>query len=405
VSIAFYLIGFAEAVLALLGGGEVWHGQAIAVAAAMGLFLLAWLGADVATKFQYVVMVVLAAALVAFGIGSVQAFDAEQLARNTAPAGELPFWVLFAIFFPAVTGFTQGISMSGDLRDAGKSIPRGTFAAVGLSALVYLGAVVLFAGAAPGSVLVADFGAMRSISSSAWLIDAGVIAATLSSALASFLGAPRILQSLAQDRVFRVLTPFAKGHGKTKNPRRGVLLSFAIALLTIGLGDLNVVAPVVSMFFLISYGLLNYATFYEARTESPSFRPTFKWFHPLLSLAGGLGCGAVMLAIQPTAGVISIAIVFAIWQFLRRTQTVARWADSSRSALLQRARTTLLKLAETTPHDRNWRPLGGNQGIPLVQPLPLLKRPTDTKFVTLIELDRKPTTLSKARLKRPLCPQ
>jgi amino acid transporter len=107
----------------------------------------------------------------------------------------------------------------------------------------------------------------------AFLIRAGVIAATLSSAMASFLGAPRILQSLSADRIFPFLLPFAKGSGATQNPRRGVLLSAGIAFATIGLGKLNIIAPLVSMFFLISYGLLNYATYFEARAGSPFLSP------------------------------------------------------------------------------------------------------------------------------------
>ena len=114
----------------------------------------------------------------------------------------------------------------------------------------------------------------------------GVIAATLSSAMASFLGAPRILQSLAADRVFPVLNVFAKGAGPTNNPRRGVALAGAIAFATIALGNLNAIATIVSMFFLISYGLLNYATFFEAQANSPSFRPRFRFFDARLSLAG-----------------------------------------------------------------------------------------------------------------------
>ena len=161
---------------------------------------------------------------------------------------------------------------------------------------------------------------MRTISPFAWLIDAGVIAATLSSALASFLGAPRILQSLAADRVFPVLNPFAAGHGPSLNPRRGVLLTGGLALATISLGRLNVIAPVVSMFFLISYGLLNYATYYEARAASPSFRPRFRYFDKRLSLLGTLLCVGAMLAINAVAGLVAIVILVLIHQYLLRVE-------------------------------------------------------------------------------------
>ncbi len=361
VSIAFYAIGFSEAVASLAGLEHPQAIKGIAGAAVAALFVLAWKGADVATRFQYVVMTVLLTALVAFFVGGAGTFSGEQLEANLAPAVaegvDGSFWLLFAIFFPAVTGFTQGVSMSGDLRDPGRSLPLGTFAAVFLSFAVYIGAAVVFAGALPGGELAADYTAMRRVAAVSWLIDAGVIAATLSSAMASFLGAPRILQSLAADKVFPPLNPFAAGHGPTGNPRRGVLLATVIAFATIGLGNLNAIASVVSMFFLISYGLLNYATYFEARANSPSFRPRFRFFNSTLSLAGALGCLAAMLAISPTAGALAVVVLFVLYQYVSRSVRVERWADSARSHRLQRVRDDLHAIRGDLEHPRDWRPV------------------------------------------------
>ena len=357
VSIAFYCIGFGEVLARTLALPEGYHAQIIAAAAVGFLFIFAWLGADWATRFQYLVMTILVAALLSFFIGGITKWDSSLLARNwTAPEGGLGFWVIFAIFFPAVTGFTQGVSMSGDLKDAGKSLPRGTFIAVGVSIVVYFLATIVFAATLPSETLMSEYGSMKRVAVVEFLIRAGVIAATLSSAMASFLGAPRILQSLSGDRIFPFLLPFAKGYGAAGNPRKGVLLSAAIAFATIGLGKLNIIAPVVSMFFLISYGLLNYATYFEARAGSPSFRPRFRWFDQRLSLAGALACLAVMLAINISAGLIAMAILFGLYQYLKRTSGPARWADSRRSYHLQRIRANLLAAAQEPEHPRDWRP-------------------------------------------------
>lgn len=357
ISVAFYAIGFGEATAAIMGPGPPWLPQAVAAAAVGALFVLAWVGADVASRFQYVVMSVLGLALVGFFAGGLPSFDSALLRANATPSGDQSFWLIFAIFFPAVTGFTQGVSMSGDLKDPAKSLPLGTFLAVGVSIFVYFAVALVFAGTLPGAELVADYSAMRRIAIVPWLIDAGVIAATLSSALASFLGAPRILQALAQDRVFPLLNPFAAGHGASENPRRGVLLSLGIALATVALGNLNVIAPVVSMFFLISYGLLNFATYYEGRAHSPSFRPTFRWHHPGVSLAGAVACAAAMLAIDPLAGAVAGSILFGVMQYVRRTVRVARWADSGRSRRLQEIRDHLADLSAELKHPRDWRPV------------------------------------------------
>ncbi len=357
VSIGFYCIGFGDILAALLPIDLPHLSQGIAALAVALLFFFAWLGSDWATRFQFVVMAILVSALVSFVLGAVPSWDPALLTDSWhRPAGGLPFWTLFAIFFPAVTGFTQGVSMSGELKDQGKSLPMGTFLAVLLSACIYILFAFLFAAALPKDVLIQDYEAMNRVSRYGFLIDAGVIAATLSSAMASFLGGPRILQSLARDRIFPFLRPFALGSGPASNPRRGVLLSAAIAMLTVGLGNLNLIATVVSMFFLISYGLLNYATFFEARAASPSFRPRFRFFHGHLSLLGGMACLGVMLAISPAAGAVAIAVLFSVHQYLRRTAGPARWSDSRRSYHLHQARENLLAADREPEHPRDWRP-------------------------------------------------
>ena len=356
-SIAFYCIGFGEVIAEFVSPDMEILPQIIAAASVAFLFVFAWLGTNWASRFQYVVMGILTAALISFFWGGLTQWDNSLLIQNWSyPDKGLPFWALFAIFFPAVTGFTQGVSMSGDLKDAGKSLPLGTFLAVGISILIYYLAGIVLAASRPADVLMSDYGVIRHVAIVEFLVLAGVIAATLSSAMASFLGAPRILQSLSSDRIFPFLLPFAKGYGSTGNPRRGVLLSAGIAFAAIGLGKLNIIAPVVSMFFLISYGLLNYAAFFEARTASPSFRPRFKLYNPYISLAGAVACLFVMLAIDLNSGVISAAILFAIYQYLKRTAGPARWADSRRSYHIERIREHLLAASKEQEHPLNWRP-------------------------------------------------
>jgi len=357
VSVAFYCIGFAEALTAILGPDFLLSSRLIAVLAVGCIFLLAWLGADWATRFQYLVMGLLVAALLSFFVGGIPQWQAAIFLANWSPDGTpQPFWLVFAIFFPAVTGFTQGVSMSGDLRDPGKSLPLGTFMAVGLSILIYFAVVVVFAGVLSNRVLVEDYQSIKQVARYGFLIDAGVIAATLSSAMASFLGGPRILQSLAADQIFPLLSFFAKGSGTSSNPRRAVVLTCALALGVIMLGQLNLVARIVSMFFLISYGLLNYATWYEAHADSPSFRPRFRWFNKYLSLAGCLICAGVILALDLQYGLVALAILTALHQYVQRKAGPSRWADSGRSHAIQVIRRQLLATYGEPEHDRDWRP-------------------------------------------------
>ncbi len=355
VSVAFYCIGFAEAASSMMSVAV--PPVIIAGIAVAALFVLAWLGADWATKFQYVVMLLLVLALASFYVGGIEHWQKSIFLSNwNTPEQTQPFWLLFAIFFPAVTGFTQGVSMSGDLKDPGKSLPLGTFLAVGFSILVYLSVIILFAGALPGMTLIEDYQAMQRVSRYGFLIDAGVIAATLSSAMASFMGGPRILQSLAADRIFPVLSFFAKGTGETNNPRRCTILTGCIALFIISLGQLNLVAHIVSMFFLISYGLLNYATYYEADTGSASFRPRFRFFNKYLSLIGCLICLAILLALDTNNGIVALSIMFAIFLYLKKRDIPSRWSDSSRSHAFSRVRKNLQQMAVMPEHQNDWYP-------------------------------------------------
>ena len=357
VSVAFYTIGLGEAVSSVVGSDSASLPRIIAAVTVVGLLGLAWLGADIATRLQYVVMVCLVAAIGAYFLGVADDLQISRLSDNFgAPAGGETFWISFAIFFPAITGFTQGVAMSGDLETPSRSISVGTFSAIGVSTIVYALVIVTMTMAVPLSALRDDTTIIRQLSVSPWLIDVGVIAATLSSAIASIMGAPRTLQRLAADRIVKPLQPFAVGSGADDNPRRGAALSAVIALVTIALGDLDVVAPVISMFFLASYGMINYATYSEARAASTSFRPTFRYFDWRLSLIGTLACLGAILAIDPVAGGLAGVAVFALYRYLRRSVLQVRWADSTRGFHAAEVRSHLQLMNSLGDTGRDWRP-------------------------------------------------
>jgi amino acid transporter len=358
ISIAFYCFGFGEAAAPLLAQlGYVVPVKMAGTAAAAGLGLLAWLGADLATRFQYGVLAAIVAALVSFFVGAGGDFDGTQLVAGWSAPDQTPsFWVLFAVFFPAVTGFTQGVSLSGNLKDPARSLPFGTLAATGLSVVVYTVAAVAFAGAAPLAALRADTAILGKLSAVPVLFHVGVMAATLSSALASFLGAPRILQAMARDGVLPPLEPFAHGSGPTENPRRAVVLAGVIAFTVLALGELNNVARLITMFFLISYGLLNAATYVEARGASPAFRPRFRFFHARLSGVGAAVCIGLMFALDVWAAVVSIAVMAALHQYLRRVSVPATWVDSRRAYEFRRLKEAIAEIDRHPETEWTWQP-------------------------------------------------
>ena len=358
VSIAFYGIGFAEAVVAAWASDSTLLVQLVAGVVVIVLAGVAIVGSDLATRLQYVVMALLILALASFFVGAVSDFDSALLEDNLGrPNSEVGFWEAFAVFFPAVTGFSQGVAMSGDLKSPSRSITRGTFAAVGLSTVVYLAVIILLAGAAPAEVLASETTTiMGDVSILGWTMILGVLAATLSSSLASTLGGPRVLQRLGEDRVLPRLETFAVGSGPGNNPRRAIFVSSLIAMATVAAGDLNAIAPIISMFFLASYGIINYATYYEIRAGSTSFRPRFRWYDRRASLAGTLACGGAIIAINPLAGAIAAFVFVALYNYLRNRDVPDRWVDSSGSHHYTQTRLHLRALADEPVGARDWRP-------------------------------------------------
>ncbi|MFC1706420.1 amino acid permease, partial [Planctomycetota bacterium] len=209
-SVPFYVLGFVEALVATFPG-LMEHARLLCLATAVILFIVAYVGANWAIRFQYVVLVVLICSILSFLAGAIVHFDTATFTANLSPAPvtttpSIGFFALFAIYFPAVTGIMAGINMSGDLKEPARSIPKGTLAAVGLGFLVYLAQMVLCGGAIDRADLIerpyrslVDIG----LFGGRFVITAGVFAATISSAMGSLVGAPRILQALARDDIFR----------------------------------------------------------------------------------------------------------------------------------------------------------------------------------------------------------
>jgi hypothetical protein len=196
-------------------------------------------------------------------------------------------------------------------------------------------------------------------------IIAGIFAATISSALGAMMGAPRILQALAKDRIFKVLAPFSKTSGVNNEPRRAIIFSFVLAQFAIFMGDLNAMAPIITMFFMITYGVLNFATFCESYSGNPSYRPKFKWCNWVVSLIGTILCLGTILLIEPLWAIVAIIIMAILYRHLSNQEIEANWSNVNSGTSFERVRRNLLLLEHEKFHPKNWRPvilaLGVNQ--------------------------------------------
>ncbi len=369
-SVPFYVIGFTEAfvkVFPSFAPMQLWVGMVPLLV----LFTIAIIGANWAIRTQYVIMAILAVSIVVILVSAVACgptlgqFQANLHAKDNIKVNVLVFAAQFAIFFPAVTGFLAGVNMSGDLQDPRKSIPRGTIMAIGVGFVIYLTEILLFGATWPREKLLDYYDTLKqtAVLHTGFLVFAGVAAATLSSALGTLIGAPRILQAFAADRIFSPLNFFAWGRGKNNDPIPAMCLTLLISAGILLWGSrqsggtaLNAVAELVTMFTLFTYAIINIAAAVEHFAANPSFRPKFRLFHWAVGCYGAVACFAVALFINYELLFVAFFIVGVLFLVARRKSLASTFGDARRGYYFERIRRALIRLASMPSDAKNWRP-------------------------------------------------
>ncbi|XP_069622125.1 solute carrier family 12 member 1 isoform X2 [Ranitomeya imitator] len=413
VAVAMYVVGFSETVVDLLKDNNaimVDEMNDIRIVGTITVIIL--LGISVAgmeweAKAQIVLLVILLIAIANFFIGTVIPtteekrsrgffnYQASIFAENFGPdfRGDEGFFSVFAIFFPAATGILAGANISGDLKDPQDAIPKGTMLAIFITTVAYLGVAICAAASvvrdATGSIndtitstincngsaacglgydfsicdyqkcnygLMNNFQVMSMVSGFGPLIIAGIFSATLSSALASLVSAPKVFQALCKDNIYKALHFFAKGHGKNNEPIRGYVLTFIIAMAFILIAELNTIAPIISNFFLASYALINFSCFHASYAKSPGWRPAFKYYNMWVSLFGAMLCCGVMFVINWWAALITYGIELFLYIYVTYKKPDVNWGSSTQALQYTKALNTALDLNIIDEHVKNFRP-------------------------------------------------
>ncbi|XP_071384843.1 solute carrier family 12 member 1 [Centroberyx affinis] len=415
VAVAMYVVGFAETVVDLLKENsalmvdELNDIRIVGCITVVLLLAISVAGMEWEAKAQIILLIVLLVAIVNVFVGTfIPAtkdkkskgffnYNSEIFLENFPPnfQDKESFFSVFSIFFPAATGILAGANISGDLKDAQAAIPKGTLLAILITGVTYL-AVALCVSAsvvrdATGNIndtitmgpvcegpavaacnlgynfsscAVTDckFGSMNNfqvmtmVSGFGPLITAGTFSATLSSALASLVSAPKVFQALCKDNIYKVLHFFAKGHGKNNEPIRGYVLTFVISVAFILIGDLNVIAPIISNFFLASYALINFSCFHASYAKSPGWRPAYKFYNMWLSLLGALLCCAVMFVINWWAALLTYGIEILLYLYVTVKKPDVNWGSSTQAVTFVSAVNNTLSLSRIEDHVKNFRP-------------------------------------------------
>ncbi|WP_166966608.1 amino acid permease [Yeosuana marina] len=351
-SIALYLVGFAESFNGFFGLGMTINDIRITGSIALiMLTALALISTSVALKAQFVILTAIAISLISIFLGTSE--HAPQTLRLFSHEGSVSLEVVFAVFFPAVTGFTAGIAMSGDLKNPKKSIPLGTLSAIGIGLIVYLSLAIFIAFSVDSEVLKTDYNFLMKMALFAPAVVAGIWGATLSSALGGILGGPRILQAMSIDKVTPKL--FGKGKGENDEPVNALFMVFVIAEAGILIGELDVIARVVSMFYLTAYGFINISYFLES-WANPDFQPSFK-IKRWIGLLGFIACFAVMFKLDMMAMIAAFAIVGLLYFALQRKEVKLQSNDVWRSVWENVVNKGLKKInANADDENSNWNP-------------------------------------------------
>lgn len=347
-SIPFYIVGFVESVSPLLPSVPP---LVIGLTILALLSLISLKGADVAIKAQFFVFLVIVVSLISLFSGRPLEGSGQPVVWGSFEGEN--FWSVFAVFFPAVTGIMSGVSMSGDLKDPKKSIPLGTMSSIVVGLVIYLGAIIFLGFCASEAQLVSDSGVVLKAARWPQLIYAGIWAATLSSALGFLLSAPRTTQAVARDGVLpRFL---GRESGPKGEPRVALLIAIILSALVLTIGSLNIIASVLSMFFLATYGMLNLVAGLETLVDNPSYRPTIKvpWW---LSILGALSCFTVMFLIDIAATVAALVIVAVIYIVMKKRNLDAAWGDLRRGIWMAAIRRSLFQMEQYPEQPKNWRP-------------------------------------------------
>ena len=357
-SISLYIVGFVENFLDIpsiqhllnMAGPSVQNTRIIGTIVLIVLASIALIGTHIAIKTQYVVLGAIALSLISVFAG----FFLHPAAATTlsfVPFKNARFTEVFAIFFPAVTGFTAGVAMSGDLKNPQKDIPKGTLLAIFTGLIIYLTLAVGFNLFVDRNLLLTNYNFLLVVSWVPLLVIAGIWGATLSSALGGILGGPRIIQAISKDRITPMI--LSKEHGKNKEPRNALLFTFLLSELGILVGDLNAIAGLVTMFYLTAYGFINLAFVLE-KWASTDFRPTFR-IPAWVGIIGFITTFLIMFQLDMPAMVGAFLILGVIFYLIRRKQLHLAMDDIWPSVLASIIRWVLTRFKKMHLTEANWR--------------------------------------------------
>ena len=360
IAVAMYIFGFREGLQTLTPGINPFILD-------IGIFALVMTIAFISTSFAFKIQYVILGVIVLSLVSIYGALFVNDLNFNVEWFGKYPgsiennfkgssFWIVFAVFFPAVTGVMAGANMSGDLTNPRKSIPVGTLSSVVITTVIYVSLIFVAAVLADPTELAANYNIFIDKALFGPIVLAGLLGATLSSALGSFVGAPRILLALGEKNILPK-SNFLSNLSKRGEPVNAMLITAVIVLIGISLRNLNTIAPILTMFFMITYAMVNIVALVEQTLGLPSYRPTLK-IPTIVPAIGALGSIAIMFVMNVLVALFSLVFIVIFYLYLVK-MNIKSAAGDSRSGLFTALAEWATKKTNNLRQEkevRSWRP-------------------------------------------------
>ncbi|XP_046651512.1 solute carrier family 12 member 3-like isoform X1 [Daphnia pulicaria] len=406
------VVGFAQALQDMMleyGGVIIIDGadndiRIIGTVTMIFITAICGLGSQYETKMKDIMFVIMLASLANFLAGSIMGpsseleeargfigYSVDLLTENWDPAytitgGQMQNFIsVFSVYFPASIGILAGANVSGDLKNPNSAIPKGTILAIIICSISYAGVAIICAATvarqATGRVmdlangtylnctaagnssdctsgLYYDYQAMSLVSAFAPLNYVGCIAATISSALSDFVSCPALLEVIAADELYPywMVGVWGKTYGKSKQPLRAFAFTFVLALAFVLIAQLDMIALLISDFFLATFALMNFSTFHVSLIKPIGWRPTFKYYNTWLSLLTGLLSVASMILISLPIAMITIGIVSFFYMVVLYRKPEVNWGSSTQAQTYRAALTSIQQLVHIEEHVKNYRP-------------------------------------------------
>uniref|UniRef100_A0A3B4T734 Solute carrier family 12 member 10, tandem duplicate 1 n=1 Tax=Seriola dumerili TaxID=41447 RepID=A0A3B4T734_SERDU len=412
---ALNTVGFAEVVRDLMQFGVVMVDSVndvriVGVITVTVLLFISLAGMEWESKAQILFFTVLMVAFSNYFVGTfipasvekqaegIFGYHSEIFISNLKPDWRGPendFFKMFAIFFPSAIGILSGANISGDLKDPATAIPKGTLMAIFWTTISYLAISVtvgscvirdasgnisdiLIGNITDGCVgqgcqlgwnfteciesnscnygLANNSKVLGQVSGVSYLITAGVFSASLSSALGFLVSAPKVFQCLCRDEIYPYIGVFGKGYGKNDEPLRAYILCYVIAVAFILIGELNIIASLISNFFLCSYCLINFSCFHASITNSPGWRPSFHYYSKWTALFGAVISVVLMFLLTWWAALVTFSIIFFLFGYVNYNKPKVNWGSSVQAGTYNMALSYSVSLSGVEDHVKNFRP-------------------------------------------------